>query len=78
MNLVRAEFPYSSRQMMHWVTFDTTSGIMIDCPINPSHPERAEYQSCHFELRDGKVLITPPSGCPTERRYHKLVNIELN
>ena len=77
MNLIRAVLKYERRSMLHWVTFDTVSGQMIDCSIHPTHKERAQYQSKRYEIVRGKIGISCPVEAYQERKFESLTEIKI-
>ena len=54
MKLIRALFPYNRESPLHWLTFDTDSGQMVDCSMHPTHKQRELYQRKHYSINKDK------------------------
>lgn len=77
MNLIRTVLKYDRTSMLHWITFDTESGQMIDCSIHPSHKERDIFAAQHWSVKDNKLVMTPKSGIKRERPIETLTEIKI-
>ncbi len=77
MNLVRALFPYNRESPLHWLTFDTVSGQMIDCSMHPTHKQRERYQKKRYEIVRGKIAMRCEGEVYQERRFESLTEIKI-
>ncbi len=77
MKLVRALFPYNRNTPLHWVTFDTVSGQMIDCSMNPNHKERELYQGKRYEIKGDKITMRCEREVHQERKFESLTEIKI-
>lgn len=77
MNLIRALLPYNRNSPLHWITFDTISGQMIDCSMHPTHKERDKYQNKRYEIKGDKIAIRCPIEVYSERKYESLTEIKI-
>ena len=77
MNLVRALFPYNRESPLHWLTFDTLSGQMIDCSMHPTHKQRDLYQGKHYSINKDKIEMRCKAEVYQERKYEKLTEIKI-
>ncbi|MGP5210287.1 hypothetical protein ACTXJ5_05785 [Psychrobacter alimentarius] len=77
MNLVRALFPYNRESPLHWLTFDTVSGQMIDCSMHPTHKQRELYQSKRYEVVRDKIAMRCEVEVYQERRFESLTEIKI-
>lgn len=77
MNLVRALFPYNRDSPLHWITFDTDSGQMIDCSMHPTHKQRELYQSKRYEVVRDKIAMRCEVEIYQERRFETLTEIKI-
>lgn len=78
MNLVRALFPYNRNTPLHWITFDTGSGQMIDCSMHPTHTERELYQNKRYEIKGNKIVMRCEVEVYKERRFESLTEIKVS
>lgn len=76
MNLVRALFPYNPISPLHWLTFDTESGQMIDCSMHPTHKQRELYQNKHYRINKDKIEMSCETEVYQERRFESLTEIK--
>lgn len=77
MNLVRALFPYDRTSPLHWLTFDTESGQMIDCSMHPTHKQRELYQGKSYEIKGDKIAMRCEVDVYQERRFENLTEIKI-
>ena len=77
MNLVRALFPYDRNTPLHWLTFDTVSGQMIDCSMHPTHPQRELYQNKRYEIVRDKITMRCDIEVYQERRFESITEIKI-
>ena len=77
MNLVRVLFPYKRESPLHWLTFDTVSGQMIDCSMHPTHKQRELYQNKHYAIVRGQIAMRCEVEVYQERRYESLTEIKI-
>lgn len=77
MNLVRAIFPYNRESPLHWLTFDTVSGQMIDCSMHPTHKQRELYQNKQYAIRRDKITMLCDVESYQERRFESLTEIKI-
>lgn len=77
MNLVRALFPYNRESPLHWLTFDTVSGQMIDCSMHPTHKQRELYQNKRYEVVRDKIAMRCEVEVHQERRFESLTEIKI-
>ncbi|KAF0569122.1 hypothetical protein FQV37_315 [Psychrobacter nivimaris] len=77
MNLVRALFPYNRESPLHWLTFDTLSGQMIDCSMHPTHKQRDLYQGKHYSINKGKIEMRCKVEVYQERKFESLTEIKI-
>ena len=77
MNLVRALFPYNRESPLHWLTFDTESGQMIDCSMHPTHKQRELYQHKRYEIKGDKITMRCEVEVYQERKFELLTEIKI-
>ncbi len=77
MKLIRALFPYNRNTPLHWVTFDTVSGQMIDCSMNPNHGERELYQGKRYAIKGDKITMHCDVEVYQERKFDSLTEIKI-
>lgn len=77
MNLVRAIFPYNRESPLHWLTFDTDSGQMIDCSMHPTHKQRELYQRKHYSINKDKIEMRCEVEIFKERKFESLTEIKV-
>ena len=77
MNLIRALFPYNRESPLHWLTFDTVSGQMIDCSMHPTHKQREIYQNKRYEVVRDKVAMRCEVEIYQERKYESITEIKI-
>lgn len=77
MNLVRALFPYNRESPLHWLTFDTVSGQMIDCSMHPTHKQRDLYQGKHYSINKDKIEMRSKIEVYQERKFESLTEIKI-
>lgn len=77
MNLIRVLLEYHNTTPLHWITFDTVSGQMIDCSMHPTHKQREQYQNNHYGIKDDKLTIRCPDDIYQERKFESLTEIKL-
>ncbi|MGP5406686.1 hypothetical protein ACTXLW_03630 [Psychrobacter celer] len=77
MNLVRALFPYRRESPLHWLTFDTVSGQMIDCSMHPTHKQRDLYQGKHYSINKDKIEMRCEVEIFKERKFESLTEIKI-
>lgn len=77
MKLIRALFPYNRNHPLHWVTFDTVSGQMIDCSMHPTHKQRQLYQSKHYSINKDKIEMRCEVEVYQERKFESLAEIKI-
>lgn len=77
MKLVRALFPYNRDSPLHWLTFDTESGQMIDCSMHPTHKQRELYQSKRYSINKDKIEMRCEVEIYQERKFETLTEIKI-
>lgn len=77
MKLIRALFPYNRNHPLHWVTFDTVSGQMIDCSMHPTHKQRQLYQGKHYSINKDKIEMRCEVEVFKERKFESLTEIKI-
>lgn len=77
MNLVRVLFPYKRESPLHWLTFDTVSGQMIDCSMHPTHKQRDLYQNKRYEIKGDKIVMRCDVEVYQERKFESLTEIKI-
>ena len=77
MNLIRALLPYNRESPLHWITFDTVSGKMIDCSMHPTHKERELYQNKRYAIKGDKLTMCCESEVYQERKYESLTEVKI-
>lgn len=77
MKLIRALFPYNRHHPLHWITFDTVSGQMIDCSMHPTHKQRELYQNKHYEIKGDKIIMRCNVELCQEKRFESLTEIKI-
>lgn len=77
MKLIRALFPYNRSSPLHWVTFDTVSGQMIDCSMPPTHKQRELYQNKHYSINKDKIEMRCDVEVYQERKFASLTKIKI-
>lgn len=77
MNIIRALFPYNRESPLHWLTFDTVSGQMIDCSMHPTHKQRALYQGKHYSINKDKIEMHCEVEVYQERKFESLTEIRI-
>ncbi len=77
MKIIRALFPYDRNTPLHWVTFDTISGQMIDCSMHPTHKQRELYQGKLYEIKGDKIIMRCEREVQKERRFASLTEIKI-
>ena len=77
MNIVRALFPYNRDSPLHWLTFDTESGQMIDCSMHPTHKQRKLYQNKHYSINKDKIEMRCEVEIYQERKFETLTKIKI-
>ena len=77
MNLIRALFPYDRQSPLHWITFDTESGQMIDCSMHPTHKQRELYQGKHYSIVRDHIAMRCEVEVHQERRFESLTEIKI-
>lgn len=77
MNLVRALFPYNRESPLHWITFDTDSGQMIDCSMHPTHKQRELYQNKRYSINKDKIEMRCETEVYKERKFETLTEIKI-
>ena len=77
MDLVRALFPYDRESPLHWLTFDTVSGQMIDCSMHPTHKQRELYQRKCYGIKGDKITMHCEREVYQERKFESLTEIKI-
>ena len=77
MKLVRALFPYNRESPLHWLTFDTVSGQMIDCSMHPTHKQRDLYQGKRYSINKDKIEMRCKVEVYQERKFVSLTEIKI-
>ncbi|CAM3423297.1 hypothetical protein GCM10016272_02240 [Psychrobacter glaciei] len=77
MNIIRALFPYNRESPLHWLTFDTVSGQMIDCSMHPTHKQRELYQGKHYRINKDKIEMRCEVEVYQERKFESLTEIQI-
>lgn len=77
MKLVRALFPYSRESPLHWITFDTVSGQMIDCSMHPTHKQRELYQNKRYAIRSDNITMRCEVESYQERKFESLTELKI-
>ncbi|MGP5360501.1 hypothetical protein ACTXL1_06810 [Psychrobacter celer] len=77
MKLIRALFPYNRESPLHWLTFDTDSGQMVDCSMHPTHKQRELYQGKHYEIKGDKISMRCEHEVYQERKFESLTEIKI-
>lgn len=77
MNLIRALLPYNRESPLHWITFDTVSGQMIDCSMHPTHKERELYQNKRYAIKGDKLTMCCEIEVYQERKYESLTEVKI-
>lgn len=77
MNIIRVVLKYWRNSPLHWITFDTESGQMIDCSIHPSHKERELHQNKRYEVKGDKIAIRCPVAVYSERKIESITEIKI-
>ena len=77
MKIIRALFPYDRNTPLHWVTFDTISGQMIDCSMHPTHKQRELYQGKLYEIKGDKIIMRCEREVQKDRRFASLTEIKI-
>jgi hypothetical protein len=77
MKLIRVLFPYDRTSPLHWLTFDTESGQMIDCSMHPTHRQREIYQNKHYSINKDKIEMRCEVEVYQERKFASLTKIEI-
>ena len=77
MKLIRALFPYDRESPLHWLTFDTESGQMIDCSMHPTHKQRELYQRKHYSINKDKIEMRCKVEVYQERKFASLTKIKI-
>lgn len=77
MELVRALFPYNRDSPLHWLTFDTESGQMIDCSMHPTHKQREFYQNKHYSINKDKIEMRGEVESYQERKFESLTELKI-
>lgn len=77
MELVRALFPYNRDSPLHFLTFDTESGQMIDCSMHPTHKQRELYQNKYYSINKDKIEMRCEVEVYQERKFETLTEIKI-
>lgn len=77
MKIIRALFPYNRESPLHWLTFDTESGQMIDCSMHPTHKQRELYQGKHYSINKDKIEMRCEVEVYQERKFASLTKIKI-
>ena len=77
MNIIRALFPYNRNTPLHWLTFDTVSGQMIDCSMHPTHKQREFYQRKCYGIKGDKIAMYCEGEVYQERKFESLTEIKI-
>lgn len=77
MKLIRALFPYNRESPLHWLTFDTDSGQMVDCSMHPTHKQRELYQRKHYSINKDKIEMRCEVEVYQERKFESLTKIQI-
>ena len=77
MELVRALFPYNRDSPLHWLTFDTESGQMIDCSMHPTHKQRELYQNKYYSINKDKIEMRGEVESYQERKFESLTELKI-
>lgn len=77
MKLIRALFPYNRESPLHWLTFDTESGQMIDCSMHPTHKQRELYQGKRYAIKGDKITMHCKREVYQERKFASLTEIKI-
>lgn len=67
MNLTSVFLQHKKGSPLDWINFDSDSGKMLGCSVPTTHRFRALFESQHWSIRSGKLIMTAADGEQKER-----------